>query len=43
MTYHLQDEVFLPWYLHSSPSFSVNSWFTLMNTFAGPSTLCGPG
>jgi hypothetical protein len=23
-TYHLQDEVFLPWYLHMTPSFSVN-------------------
>ena len=23
-TYHLQDEVFLTWYLHTAPSFSVN-------------------
>jgi hypothetical protein len=42
-TYHLQDEVFLPWYLHSSPSFSVNGWFTLLNSFTTPSTLCGAG
>ena len=42
-TYHLQDEVFMGWYLHSNPSFSVNGWFTLMNTFTTPSTLCGPG
>jgi hypothetical protein len=42
-TYHLQDEVFLPWYLHSSPSFSVNGWFSFQNTFTTPSSLCGPG
>lgn len=42
-TYHLQDEVFLPWYLHSSPSFSVNGQFTLQNTFTSSSSLCGPG
>lgn len=41
--YHLQDEVFLPWYLHTFPSFSVNGWYTLQNTFATYSTLCGPG
>jgi hypothetical protein len=42
-TYHLQDEVFLPWYLHSTPSFSVNGQFSLNNTFTRPSSLCGPG
>jgi hypothetical protein len=42
-TYHLQDEVFLPWYLHSVPSFSVNGWYTFLNTFPSFSTLCGPG
>jgi len=42
-TYHLQDEVFLPWYLHSTPSFSVNGWYTLQNTFTSFSSLCGPG
>lgn len=42
-TYHLQDEVFLPWYLHSVPSFSVNGWYTLRNTFTTVSSLCGPG
>ena len=41
--YHLQDEVFLPWYLHTTPSFSVNGWYTLQNTFKTFSTLCGPG
>jgi len=30
-TYHLQDEVTLPWYLHSAPSFSVNGWYTFQN------------
>jgi hypothetical protein len=33
--YHLQDEVLLPWYLHTSPSFSVNGWYTFQNTSAG--------
>jgi hypothetical protein len=33
-TYHLQDEVFLPWYLHSPPSFSVNGWNTFQNLSA---------
>ncbi len=42
-TYHLQDEVFLTWYLHTSPSFSVNGWYSLQNTFKTFSTLCGPG
>jgi hypothetical protein len=42
-TYHLQDEVFLPWYLHTSPSFSVNGQYTLQNTFTSPASLCGPG
>jgi hypothetical protein len=42
-TYHLQDEVFLPWYLHTTPSFSVNGQYTLQNTFTTFSSLCGPG
>jgi hypothetical protein len=42
-TYHLQDEVFLPWYLHTSPSFSVNGQFSFQNSFTSPSSLCGPG
>jgi PEP-CTERM motif len=42
-TYHLQDEVFLPWYLHTTPSFSVNGWYTLQNTSKTFSSLCGPG
>lgn len=42
-TYHLQDEVFLPWYLHTTPSFSVNGQYSFQNTFTTPSSLCGPG
>jgi hypothetical protein len=42
-TYHLQDEVFMTWYLHSMPSFSVNNWYTLINSFPSFSRLCGPG
>jgi hypothetical protein len=42
-TYHLQDEVFLPWYLHTTPSFSVNGQFSFQNTLTTPSSLCGPG
>jgi hypothetical protein len=33
-TYHLQDEVVLPWYLHTTPSFSVNAWYTFQNLSA---------
>jgi hypothetical protein len=33
-TYHLQDEVVLPWYLHSTPSFSANGWYTFQNLSA---------
>jgi hypothetical protein len=32
--YHLQDEVTLPWYLHTTPSFSANSSYTFQNTTA---------
>lgn len=42
-TYHLQDEVFLPWYLHTTPSFSVNGQYSFQNSFTNPSSLCGPG
>jgi hypothetical protein len=42
-TYHLQDEVFLPWYLHTNPSFSVNGWYTFLNSFPTFSSLCGAG
>jgi len=44
ITYHLQDEAFLPYFLHGTP-FSVNGWYTLLNNsnFQTPSTLCGPG
>lgn len=42
-TYHLQDEVLLPWYLHTVPSFSLNGQYTFQNTFITPATLCGPG
>jgi hypothetical protein len=33
-TYHLQDEVFLPWYLQSTLSFSVNGWNTFQDLSA---------
>jgi hypothetical protein len=33
-TYHLQDEVFLPWYLQANSSFSVNGWNTFQNLSA---------
>ena len=42
-TYHLQDEVFLPWYLHTTPSFSVNGQYSFQNTFTSFASLCGPG
>lgn len=42
-TWHLTDQVFLPWYLHTSPSFSVNGFYSYLNTFPTFSTFCGPG
>ena len=46
--YHVQDEVVLPWYLHTTPSFSVNGWYTFQNTSAtiplvvnSPATIAG--
>ena len=42
-TYHLQDEAFLPYFLHTSPSFSVNGWYSLIGTFQTFSSLCSPG
>ncbi len=41
-TYHLQDEAFLPYFLHGR-SFSVNGWYTFLNSSPTASTLCGPG
>ena len=41
-TYHLQDEVFLSWYMHGT-SFSVNGFYTYLSTFPTFSSLCGPG
>jgi len=41
--YELQDEVLLPWYLHSTPSFSVNGWYTFQNLSATiPLVINGP-
>jgi hypothetical protein len=47
-TYHLQDEVVLPWYLHSTPSFSANGWYAFQNLSAvlplvvnSPATIAG--
>jgi hypothetical protein len=47
-TYHLQDEVFLPWYLQAGSSFSVNGWNTFQNLSAvvplvinSPSSIAG--
>lgn len=42
-TYHLQDEAFLTWYMHTTPSYSVNGFYSYLGTFTTPSTLCGPG
>jgi hypothetical protein len=42
-TYHLQDEAFVTYFLHTSPSFSMNGWYSFIGTFTKFSTLCGPG
>jgi hypothetical protein len=41
--YHLQDEAFLPYFLHTAPSFSVGGFYSFLGTFQTFSTLCGPG
>ena len=41
--YNLQDEVTLPWYLHTTPSFSVNGWYTFQNlSFTVPLVINAP-
>jgi hypothetical protein len=40
-TYHLQDEAFLSWYMHSN--FGVNGKYSYLGAFTTPSSLCGPG
>jgi hypothetical protein len=43
-TYHLQDEVFINWYLQTAPSFSVNGWTTFQNLSAQiPLVVNSPG
>jgi len=42
-TYHLQDSVFVWWFLLTSPSPAVNGTYTLQNIFPTVSSLCGPG
>jgi len=42
-SYHLQDEAFLPYFLHIAPSFSVGGFYSFLGTFQTFSTLCGPG
>lgn len=41
--YHLQDAVFVWYFLHTIPSPAVNGNYTLQGIFPGPSTVCGPG
>jgi hypothetical protein len=41
--YHLQDEAFLWWYSHATPSLGVNGYYSYLGTFTTPSKLCGPG
>src|SRR5204863_9578816 len=42
-TYHLQDSVFVWWFLQARPSPAVNGQYTLGDIFSAPATLCGPG
>jgi len=39
-TYHPEDLVFLPWFARTSPSTSVNGWYTFLNGFAAPQGVC---
>ncbi len=43
-TYHLQDLAFVPWFAEaSSPSTSVNGWFSFIGTFTIGAAACPPG
>ena len=39
-TYHPEDLVFLPWFSRTTPSTSVNGWFTFLNGFSAPQAVC---
>jgi hypothetical protein len=40
-TYHPEDLVFLPWFEKAvAPTSSVNGWYTFLNSYSGPSTVC---
>lgn len=38
--YSLQDEAFLSWFAHDTPSIGINSQYTYLGTFNAPSPLC---
>jgi hypothetical protein len=42
-TYHPEDLVFVNWFSRTSPSPSVNGWYTFLNTFTGYAKACPPG
>jgi hypothetical protein len=41
--YHLQDEAYLSWFLHTRPSPAANGYYSFAGNFRTPSGLCGPG
>ncbi len=41
--YHPEDLVFVNWFSRTSPSPSVNGWYTLLDTFKGDAKACPPG
>ena len=41
--YHLQDEAYLSWFLHTYPSPAANGYYSFVGNFRTPSALCGPG
>ncbi len=43
LVYHPEDLVFVNWFTRTSPSPSVNGWYTLLNTFHGDAKKCPPG
>jgi hypothetical protein len=38
--YHLQDEAFLSWFAHQTPSIGIRGRYTYLGTFTTPSPLC---
>jgi len=42
ITYHLEDLTFLSWFAREGPATSVNGWYSFLNSFSSPPSVCQP-